>query len=505
MRNLLAVAGSAAALGALLAARPAFANRANDTLNVEMDQEIENADSYYNTSREGIILAHQVWSYLINRNPETFAHEPGLATSWKWKDPLTLELTLRTGVQFQNGEPFSADDVVYTLNYVSNPKNKVLNQTNVSWIKNVEKLAPDKVLIHLRAPFPAALEYLAMALPIYPHVYYAKVGPEGMAQHPVGSGPYEVVNLVQGKSVTLVKNESSFVGVPKIGKVVITFPPEKTTQMAELLSGQLDWMWYVPTDQVKNLEHVKGITVTSGETMRSGYIYFDAAGRSGKSPLQNEKVRQAIAYAINRPEFVKTFFAPGAEVLKAPCFPTQFGCYQDAKQYPYDLAKAKELMQEAGYPHGFKTTLYAWRHPVSWETALQGYMRQIGVDARIELLQYPAVRTKNQQGVTPMTFGDWGSYSINDASAIIGNFFQGSGDDFTGDKQLDKWVAEAGTSADPKVRKELYKKAIERIMDRMYMLPMNSYSIYYAYTDQMNFTPYRDELPRFYLYSWKEK
>ena len=494
-------------VGAGLCVSPALANKANDTLSVAWDAQLDNADAYFNTSREGILLARMVWDQLIERDPVSFEYKPALATAWRWLDPLTLELELRKGVKFQDGQPFDAEDVVYTLNFVSNPDNKVLNATNVNWIKNVEKIDKYKVRIHLSRSFPAALEYLAGPMPIYPHVYYAKVGPNGMARRPNGSGPYKVEKLEAGKSITLGKNtdywSDSPKGTPKIGKIVVTFPPEKTTQMAELMSGGIDWMWYVPTDQVKDIEKVKGITVVSGETMRVGYIYFYAAGRSGKSPLQDIRVRQAIAYAINRPEFAKTFFPSTASVLKAPCFPTQFGCYQGATQYDYNLAKARELMKEAGYPDGFNTTLYAYRQPSTWEDALAGYMSQIGVKASIQLLQYAAFRTKNNEGVTPISFGDWGSYSINDASAILGNFFTGTRDDFTGDAELQAWVKEAGASSEPKTREELYRKAVERIMDRMYALPMNSYAVYYAYSSELNFTPFKDEIPRYYLYSWK--
>ncbi len=159
-------------------------------------------------------------------------------------------------------------------------------------------------------------------------------------------------------------------------------------------------------------------------------------------------------------------------------------------------------MAEAGYPNGFDTELYAFR-PRQWDDALAGYMRAIGVRAKISMLQYPAFRDKNHAGVTPLSFGDWGSYSINDASAILGNFFRGSADDFSGDKELAEWVKEGDTNADKDKRLAAYKKAISRIMDQMYMLPMNSYSIYYAYTSDLNFKAYKDEIPRYYLYSWK--
>jgi peptide/nickel transport system substrate-binding protein len=499
-------AGAIAALSATLLATTAFAGKKNDTLTIAWDQPLDIADAYFNTSREGILAARMIWDQLIERDPETFEYKPGLATAWRWVDDLTLEFDLRQGVTFHDGQPFDADDVVYTFNFMVDPANKVVNVTSVGWMKSAEKIDPYKVRIHLKAPFPAALEYVAGPMPIYPHKYYAEVGPQGMARKPIGTGPYLVESLEPGKSIVFVKNtkywDGSARGKPSIGKVVQRFIPEKTTQIASLLSGDLDLMWYVPPDQVDSIKTVPGLAVSAGETMRVGYLYFDAAGRSGDSPLKDVRVRRAIAHAIDRPQFTKTFFGTEARVLAGPCFPTQFGCYQEGAKYEFDPAKAKALMAEAGYANGFDTELYAFR-PRQWADAIAGYMRTIGVRAKINVLQYPAFRDKNHSGVTPVSFGDWGSYSINDASAILGNFFRGSADDFAGDKELQEWVKEADTNTDKEKRLGAYKKAISRIMDQAYMLPMNSYSIYYAYTSDLNFKSYRDEIPRYYLYSWK--
>jgi peptide/nickel transport system substrate-binding protein len=125
---------------------------------------------------------------------------------------------------------------------------------------------------NLKSNFPAALEYVAGPMPIYPHKYYAEVGPQGMARKPIGTGPYMVESLEPGKSIVFVKNTKYWDGSPKgrpsIGKVVQRFIPEKTTQIATLLAGELDLMWYVPTDQVENIRRVPGLAVTAGETMR---------------------------------------------------------------------------------------------------------------------------------------------------------------------------------------------------------------------------------------------
>jgi len=507
MTTRLGAAAAIAAVIALLGTQDAWAGKADDTLNIAWDQPVDNVDAYFNTNREGILIARMVWDNLVERDPDTFQYKPSLAISWRWVDDVTLDFDLRKGVKFTNGDSFDADDVVYTLNFVSDPKNKALNQTNVGWIKHVEKLGPYKVRIHLKAPFPAALEFISGPLPIYPHKYYAEVGPQGMGHKPIGSGPYKITSVEPGKEIVFEKNtqywEGSPRGKPHIGKIVQRTIPEKTTQIAELLSGGLDWMWYVPPDQVDKIKAVPGIVTSAGETMRVGYLYFDSSGRSGKSPLQDVRVRRAIAHSIDREEFAKVMYGGESKVLKAPCFPTQFGCYQGAPQYDFNVAEAKKLMAEAGYAKGFKTELYAFRLPRQMEDALGGYMRAIGIDASIQVLQYPAFRDKNHAGVTPISFGDWGSYSINDVSAILPNFFGGTPDDFAQDKEVQAWLKEAGSTTDKAKREEDYKKAITRIMDQMYWLPLNSYNIFYAYTKDLNFKSYRDEIPRYYLYSWK--
>src|SRR5262249_6954765 len=154
---------------------------------------------------------------------------------------------------FHNGAAFDADDVVYTFNLVSNPDSKVFTPSNVNWIESAEKLDPYKVRIHLKRPFPAALEYLALVTPIYPHDYRAQVGPEGMGKAPVGSGPYKIVRVDGVREIDMVRNDDYFAESPKgkarIGKLVIRAVPDEVTEMAELLAGNADWIWNFNSDQ----------------------------------------------------------------------------------------------------------------------------------------------------------------------------------------------------------------------------------------------------------------
>lgn len=196
-----------ALLALAIAAAPLLAGKKDDTLRWASDREVENVDAYYNSAREGILIARHTWDTLLDRDVKTGEYKPLLAKSIRWVNDTTIDAELREGITFHNGEKFDADDVVFTFNWVVNPDNKVVTKTNVEWIKNAEKLGPYKVRIHLKSPFPAAFEYLAGPTSIYPNEYYAKVGPQGMGLKPVGTGPYKVVEVQPGKLVRWVKNE----------------------------------------------------------------------------------------------------------------------------------------------------------------------------------------------------------------------------------------------------------------------------------------------------------
>src|SRR6266567_2690941 len=169
-----------------------------------------------------------------------------------------------------------ADDVVYTLNFVSKPENKATTQSNVDWIDHVEKLDPYRVRIVTRRPFPAAIEYLAGPIVIHPHAYYAQVGPQGMNQKPVGSGPYRVVEHAMGKYIRLVRNPDYFQDGPKpqpqIEKIELRFIPDRQTQVAEMLSGGLDLIKNVPLDQAQHLRGTPNLQVVSAEIMRYAFL-----------------------------------------------------------------------------------------------------------------------------------------------------------------------------------------------------------------------------------------
>ena len=343
---------SAAILTAVLlgaGALPAAAQKSADTLRIVMRDALPNIDPYYNNLRTGVVMHHQGWDTLVYRNPDTFKLEPLLATEWKLPDATTIEFTLRPGVKFHDGSAFTADDVVYTINLIADPASRLSTPSNYNWLDKAEKTGDLSVRVKLKRPNPAALEYFALVVPIYPKAYREKVGAEGYAKAPVGAGPYKITKVEPGVSIDFERFEDYWAGSPKgkpaIKKMSVRFVPDATTEMTELLAGRADWIWNMNPDQIDPVNRMPHLQAVRKESMRIGYLSLDAAGRTGAdNPMTKLKVRQAIWHAIDRKAIAEKLVTGGSRVPLAPCIPSQFGCDGDiAATYDYNPAKAKQL------------------------------------------------------------------------------------------------------------------------------------------------------------------
>ena len=484
----------------------ALADKAKDVLNIAFPKELEHIDPYYNTAREGNLIGMAVWDGLLYRDPKTGQYVGNLATDWTWVDATTLELNLRQGVKFHNGEPFDADDVVFTLNYVVDPSNGNKSQSSTGWIKSAEKVGPFKVRIHTKRPFPAALEYLAGPIVIEPNEYYTKVGQQGVATKPIGTGPYMVESVEPGKHYVLKRNPDYFAAAkPKasIGTIDIRTVPDLNTQMAELFNGDLDLVWGVASDQADKMAQMGKFQVVNAPTMRVGYISLDAAGRSGaKNPMTNLKVRQAVNYAINRPGIVEALLKGSSTVINSACSPVQFGCEQNVTTYPYDPEKAKALLAEAGYPDGFEMEFYAYRDRPLAE-AMIGMLAEVGITAKLNFMQYSALREKRIKEGAPMAFMTWGSNSVSDVSAVTSAFFRMGGEDDARDPEVAALLEKGDSLTDPAERKVAYSNALKAIADKAYWVPLWAYAANYVMASDVDFAPTPDELIRFFDIRWK--
>lgn len=513
MKDKLIIAAALAATA--LTSQAALAGKADDTLNWSTTREVDVALPYYNNVREMVILSRHTWDNLLYRDTKTFEYRPLLATSYKWVDSKTLEFKIRSGVKFHDGSDFTVDDAVATYNHVGKPDSGVMTKRNVSWIDHAEKTGPDTMRVHLVKTFPAALEYVAGPMAIFPKGIWAtaKKNAQGKMDYgtvaPIGTGPYITTKIVPGERIEMVKNKNYWKGSPKgqpaIGNIVFRTVADPEAQIAELLSGSLDWIWDVPKDKADELKLIGIAKVVSAPTMRVNYLAMDRAGRSGKgkeNPFFNLKVRQAVAHAIDRASIVKNLVGGAAQVVHSDCYPSQFGCSQDVPKYKYDPGMAKKLLAEAGYPNGFSTDIYAYRQrPVT--EAVMGYLANVGIKTNLKFMQYKALRGKVWDNSAPFHNMTWGSYSMNDVSAITSHFFKGGRDDYCRDPEVQAALEKGDTNTDPAVRKAAYKAALSRLAKELCWMPLFSYSKYYAYTHDLDFTPTADEIPRFFTAKWK--
>jgi peptide/nickel transport system substrate-binding protein len=219
--------------------------------------------------------------------------------------------------------------------------------------------------------------------------------------------------------------------------------------------------------------------------------------------MQDVRVRRAIYHAIDRAAIARELVGEGAAVLDAMCAPTQFGCAQDVPIYPYDPEKAKQLLAEAGYPNGFSVPLYAYRDR-RYSEAVVGYLRKVGITADLRFLQWTALRPIVQQdGKAEMAQLTWGSQGILDASASVGNYFEGSPDDYARDPEVEAWLKEADATVDGSQRKALYGKALKKIADQAYFVPIFLYGRTYVFNSDLDYPVTPDELAHFYMAKWK--
>lgn len=498
---------------ALLAAAPAAeAGKKDDTLVWATDRDNPIADPYFLNTRELVVIGHQAWDTLVIIDPKTSEIKPLLATKWNWVNTTTLDMELRKDVVFHSGKPMDADDVVYTLNFVSNKENAISNFSILSFIKSAEKLDQYKVRINMHNPFPPALANLAGLGFILQQGHYDKAParPDGKkdfgAVPPNGTGPYKITDVKPGQSILMVRNEAyfkgGFKGTPAISKLLFRTVKDSNTRSAELMTGAIDWLWDVPKDQAERMGANPAIKVENAKTLRVSYLQFDAHGVSGQKMFMDKRVRQAMAHAINRESLTKNLVGPAAVVAHSPCHPDQFACSDNVTRYPYDPAKAKALLKDAGFPDGFEFDLFAYRDREFTEAVI-GDLAKAGIRAKLTYLQYTAFLEAVRKGRTPVANGTWGSNSIPDVSAMVAQFFLHSPDDLTKDPEVKRLIEVADSITDPEQRRAAWQKVLDRIAEECFWVPLFTYSKYYAFSNDLDFSPTSDEIPQFYAAKWK--
>jgi peptide/nickel transport system substrate-binding protein len=333
------------------------------------------------------VLDYNVYQHLVQLAPNGQII-PVLANAYSWSaDRKTITFTIRQGVKFSNGDPLTAADVVYSIKRVVAPKSGYPYAGLMGTLASVKATSPTTVAVTLSQPNQEWLYQLAA----YSNGVILDPGAVSkIATDPVGTGPYEYKSQVTNYSVTLAANPDYWGTTPGYATVVFRYFTDPTAENSALQSGQIQVIDDLqnPADAAQ-FENNPSFTVVHGPT--DGKIQLTLNNDSG--PLKNVLVRQAISYAINRQAILQTVGGGFGTVIGSdtvPGDPWYSASY--ARAYPYDPAKARQLLKEAGYPNGFSLTL-TLPQPYAYATQagplVDAYLKAVGISVTDKVVAWP--------------------------------------------------------------------------------------------------------------------
>lgn len=314
---------------------------------------------------------------------------PGLAREWRTVSETVWEFTLGD-YRFHHGRPVTADDVVQTFARYRDPAKTLRAAAAFVSVDRIESPAPQLVRITTKAPDPTLTAMLstAMVLPM------PEVNAQGEAEffkRPIGSGPYRVEQADFQTALRFVAMGSDFPssrGVPAIRQIEVRFVPDPATRIAAVQSGDVDVALRLPRDAQRPLENA-GLKVFFDLNERA--VSFLLEPMSG--PTRDVRVRQAINYAVDKETVLRGYYLGHGRVDGQLLAPNVLGYNPTIRPYPFDLAKARQLLAEAGYPNGFETRFTCINTPSAPRdlcVIVADQLRQVGITGEIVVLDVAA-------------------------------------------------------------------------------------------------------------------
>jgi peptide/nickel transport system substrate-binding protein len=308
---------------------------------------------------------------------------PELATEWRQVDEKTWQFKLATNHRWHDGTPVTADDVVFTYARALEPARRSPIVSRMGPINGATKIDQYTVNVTANEADPL-LPVRVRMVPILPKAYIERVGDAEFEAKPIGSGPFKVAFWKAQDRITVERNPEHPKVKPTLERITVRFIPEASARIAGLRSGELDAINQTPTDQVDALRSA-GFVVVPFNTGYSWGAWMDSIIEG--SPTRDKRVRQAINYAIDKEAIAKVIF-------KGLTIPEQgqviqqetFGFNPNLKPYPYDPAKAKQLLAQAGYPNGFTIKLDAYLFNAEMSQVypfIQAQLKEVGIETQI--------------------------------------------------------------------------------------------------------------------------
>jgi peptide/nickel transport system substrate-binding protein len=422
-----------------------------------------------------ILLDKNLFGQLVRPEANTGAPSPDLAQKWDISpDGKTYTFTLRPGVKWHNGDPFTADDVKFTFDLMQDKKSNAAFINNLGPFTGADIVDPMTVRLNLSAPYAPLLTQLAYNVMMMPKKVLQGQDinqPTSFIQTPIGTGPYKWKEFVSGDHVTLVANTDYWDGPPKIGTVVYKILPDLNTQVAQLRAGQVDIVMLEPS-QIDALQNVPNVVINAAN--QTNYQYLSM---SNSNPLFSDKrVRQALSYALDRPTFVTSILRGKGSVANGPISPPMQWAYpQDQQPFPYDTKKAQDLLTQAGWqmqggklmkdgqPFKFAIMLDVG-NPTRKDFALvaQQTYQKLGMDVSIDSQEFNKWYDRSSKGDYDMYVAYWITPADPDA---LYNGYSDDNTDHYKNPTVDDLFAQGKVTTAPDARKPIYAKLQQMLYD----------------------------------------
>jgi len=450
----------------------------------------------------------QIFNSLLDQNDD-MEIVPSLASEWEMIDETTWKFTLREDVYFHDGEQFSAEDVVYTIERIQNPDN---NSSQIGNYKEITEASADgefTLVLKTEEPYPLLLVRLA-ALRVVPKHYVEEVGNEEFAKNPVGTGPYKFEEWVKDERITLVANNEYWEGEPEIKKVVFKPVPESAARVMSLQAGEADIIENLPPHQVEDINNGENTKVGQADSTRFIMLVFTTQNE----PINNLKVRKAINMSIDKDSIVENIFSGRATVTAQPVGNYDLGYKNDLESYPYNPEEAQALLEEAGYGDGLTLNMGSpsGRYPMDKEVseAIAAQLNENGFDVNLTFEEWGSYATNTLQGNQSYDVWliGWGSSTFDAGStldfwlnsALVTSYY----DNPEVNQVLDNLLNESKKTMDDTERAQLYEEVIQVVHDEAAFVPLYQQVNLYGMSDRINWDPRADEIVRVFNISWAE-
>jgi peptide/nickel transport system substrate-binding protein len=395
---------------------------------------------------------------------------PGLAKEWKAPSSTVWEFTLGD-YKFQNGRAVTVDDVIGTFERYRDPAKKLRAATVFAAVDKIEAIPPNGVRITLKSPDPTFPAILSTAM-IMPMQEVNQQGEEAFFKKPIGSGPFKVEQADFPNGLKFSAMGADFPtsrSVPNIKDLEIRFIPDTTARIAGLRTGDLDVALRIPGDQAATVD-AAGLKVFRDLQERAVSFLLDPTN----GPTKDVRVRQAINYAVDKDTILKAYYLGNGSVDGQLLAPYVLGYNPDVKPYPFDQAKAKALLAEAGYPNGFETK-YTCTNTTSSPQALcviiADQLKQVGITGEIQVLDIASwandffAGRERRPGIWAQAVNWDQTFEANAIWRWYSSDIAVTGGRRYDDEEFDKLYQAAKATIDPVQRAAAYQKAGVRLHD----------------------------------------